>query len=141
MNPVELSSALSFSNITLSPTKGQNLHITANVKTLIPDPQILSNPAILDGVLKFNIYDKNENLVSYGYYVAPGYGKFNYKDAGFKKVNTIKIDCKLNSPVNVSELRCEITAESLWFIEKNDFIFSMSNADTAKSIKAIKDYL
>lgn len=128
---------LEFSNISISLSKGNNLLVKFKLKCLA-QPTILSKPAIFDGTLKLSIYNKENEIVSTGYYVANGYGKYNYRSAGFKMEDEIAIICPINSKVVINELRCEITPESLWFIEKNKRIFNVNNTTITNGYESLQ---
>lgn len=128
---------LECSNICISLTEGNNLCVKFKLKSLA-QPMILSKPAIFDGVLKFSIYNKENKLVSTGYYIANGYGNYNYQNAGFKMEDDIKVICPIDSSVNLEDLRCEITPEALWFIEKSISVFKVYNSTITEAYESYK---
>lgn len=127
-NTIEKFKLLKFSIPSITLTQGQNLHVSFKIECL-SKPILLSSPAILDGTLKITIFDKYNNPISTGYYLAPGYGDFNYKNAGFQGLKYAIVTCPIDFPVNIEELRCEIEPENLWLIEKNKDIFKVNNQD------------
>lgn len=128
---------LECSNICISLTKGNNLCVKFKLKCLA-QPMILSKPAIFDGVLKLSIYSNENKIVSTGYYVANGYGNYNYQNAGFKMEENIKVICPIDSSVNLDDLRCEITPEALWFIEENKSVFRVNNSTISEAYESYK---
>lgn len=130
---------LKYTDIRIGLTRGQNLFVSMTLKcSFKPKPKILSKPAIFDGVLKISVFDKENNVVSTGYYIADGFEDYNYQYAGFKAEEKVKVICPLDSPVNIEELRCEITPEALWFIESNQQIFKVPNSEIINEYNAYK---
>lgn len=129
---------LDISRPRISLTPGKNLSVQFTVKRL-RKPTILSKPAVFDGVLKLSVYDKANKVVSTGYYIANGYGEYNYQNAGFHaQEERVTVTCPIDSDVDVSQLRCEVTPEALWFIEASDEIFRV---DSKTITKACESYL
>ena len=125
-------------DVKISRTKGEQLLVKASMG-LKEEITLLNQPAILDGVLNVVIYH-NDEVVAKSFYVADGYGEYNYVNAGFKKrVYQKHIICPLNKPLDVpiEELRCEITPKALWSIEKNENIFKIKNESIAELQKNI----
>jgi len=117
--------------------KGIDIFLKISLKT---SPFIFSKPAILDGVLKLSLYNKNDVLLGCEYYIAPGYGSYNYKDAGFQgEINTrVHIPLDDIENINTKELKCVIEPDKLWLIEKNDLIFKIDNAKIQKEFDEYK---
>lgn len=120
---------------------GNVIRITVNYS--LPETiTLLSRKAILDGSLKFSVYNKiSGELVFSTYYIAPGYGQYNYKNAGFRSASTISVDIPIfdNKTLNCNSLRCEITPDILWIIEENKEIFKKSNDDIHSIINKYND--
>ena len=135
-NPEEKFKLLNFENVKINLTAGDNLKVTFDYNRL-PTPMVLSKPTILDGSLKIDVLDKNNNVISTGYYSAPGYNEFNYKNAGFAEKGVCEVICPINEDVNLEELKCEITPSFMWLIQENEYIFAVNNE---KLIEAFEEY-
>ena len=122
---------------------GNVIRITVNYS--LPETiTLLSRKAILDGSLKFSVYNKiSGELLFSTYYIAPGYDQYNYKNAGFRNGSTISVDIPLfdDKIQNCNNLRCEITPDILWIIEENKEIFKKSNDDIHSTIDKYNDAL
>jgi hypothetical protein len=125
---------LSIGNTRISTEK--NLAKVTFYVELVKEPKILKKPAILDGSLKIELFDANENKVAEGYCVADGYNCYNYSEAGFqgKQFKYIAIPLPENVSMNAEELHCKISPIKLWVIEKNKSIFGVEKADIQKKI-------
>lgn len=135
-----------FGKVNMSQVKSDNgnfIRITANYN--IPETiTLLSQKAILDGSLKLSVYSKlSGELVLSTYYIAPGYGQYNYKNAGFRNGSTISVDIPIfdNKVPDCNNLRCEITPDILWTIEENKEIFKKSNSDIDSHIEKYNNEL
>lgn len=135
-----------FGEVNMSQVKSDNgnvLRITA--KYNLPETiTLLSQKAILDGSLKLSVYNKiSGELVLSAFYIAPGYGQYNYKNAGFRNGSTISVDIPIfdNKVPDCNNLRCEITPDILWTIEENKEIFKKSNSDIDSHIEKYNNEL
>ncbi len=118
--------------------EGVKLEVTMKMKLLV-EPTIESRSAILDGTLKVSVLNENNKEIAVGYYMAPGYGAYNYKNAGFKQEEEVKIICDIRNISNFNPVKCNVVPISMWLIEKSETIFRIDNKKIEKNYKACKD--
>lgn len=133
-NQIEKFNMFKFDEVSITQVESEDESIIRlSVNYNLPETiTLLSQKAILDGSLKLSVYNKlSGELVLSAFYIAPGYGQYNYKNAGFKNGSTISVDIPIfdNKVPDCNNLRCEITPDILWTIEENKGIFKKSNSD------------
>lgn len=139
-NQIEKFNMFKFDEISITQVESENENIIRiSVNYSLPETiTLLSQKAILDGSLKLSVYNKlSDELVLSAFYIAPGYGQYNYKNAGFRNGSTISVDIPIfdNKVPDCNNLRCEITPDILWIIEENKEIFRKSNSDIDSKVK------
>ena len=139
-NQIEKFNMFKFDEISITQVESEDENIIRiSVNYSLPETiTLLSQKAILDGSLKLSVYNKlSDELVLSAFYIAPGYGQYNYKNAGFRNSSTISVDIPIfdNKVPDCNNLRCEITPDILWTIEENKEIFRKSNSDIDSKVK------
>lgn len=117
--PREWSSSIHCFDMSCRVTEENTIRVTGCL-TLKKNFKILKKRAILDGSLKFNIYDDKESFVGSAYYSAPGKDDLSMNQIGFAaghEINAVfvpEIGVVLDSS---KKYHCKITPYHLWLIE------------------------
>ena len=112
---------IDFSKIKYTILENKNFEVNCKVKVK-ENIKILDEPAVLDGSLRINIKDEDDNIVATGVYSAPGFNITELEMVGFNCINEFTAICitKDYSQIdNKAKYKCEIVPNYLWLIEQN----------------------
>ena len=137
-DPEEKMQALHFENWKIKLNESGSFYVTVTLSTTRPT-MLLNSQAILDGSLRIEILDQNDQTIAEGYYCAPGYDMVSlaqknhtavlenltkkfYAGIGFPQKETISVLCIPKAPVFDSDIpiksyHCKVSPVHLWLIE------------------------
>ena len=118
-NPYEKLSFLKFENISLNITKGKNFVFQATIRCE-QIFKLLDKPSILDGSIKINVKNSNNQIIGTGYFAAPGAGELDLSKVGFYNGITFQSICWVENYESVQKNQIytyEIQPYYLWLIE------------------------
>ena len=112
-------SSLNFFNMSCSVTE-QNFIRVSGCVTVKKTLMLADKPAVLDGSIKFKIFDESNNYIGDAYYSAPGKDDLSMENIGFPAAYNINAICVPPKSVKIKasqKYRMEIVPHHLWLIE------------------------